>query len=298
MNLIRKHRFAALTAALLTTVLFFSACSNDPTPPRESDTAPVTHAQTAPDSATEAQSEAETEAVSETIPATEAITETETLPETEAAPVVYYVCTVTEDPIGTMFREPYKTLEGAKTMCDRMAQLGYRVVSSEGELVYAPYTELQCDILRECKWVTDYVRENGFKYGDAAINPAISHNDKKVSCDRLVCWVMYRVGFTNQPRTQGVVVSAMAAWCERNGFERVTRVEDLQPGDIVLVNWNGSYPAHTFIHAGDSRNANQYYRYDCGSNARIQSVQPSSEPLTGFWRAYRAPQPDKDASES
>ncbi len=284
-----RRRAATLGASLLAAVLLLSACDS-PEPPIETQaTTPTeTPLETAPESALETISEAHPETVIETLPATE--TAPETASETEAGPVLYYVCTHSEDPVGTAFRDPYQSLESAKKLCDRMAVQGYRVVSSTGEVVYAPYTELQCDILRECKWVTDYVRENNFKYGDASINPAISHRDKKVSCDRLVCWVMYRVGFTDQPRTQGVVVSAMASWCERNGFERIDRVEDLQPGDIVLVNWNGSYPAHTFIYAGTSNTAGQYYRYDCGSNARIQSVQPSCEPISGFWRAYRAPE--------
>ncbi len=290
MPLLSKHlRRAAALGVVLGSLLLMAACDNRPAEPTETEA--NTTAETLPEttSATEPLSESETAA--ETMPETAP----ETDPETEVGPVLYYVCNNSADPVGTAFRDPYESLNSAKNMCDRMAVQGYRVVDSNGKVVYCPYTELQCDILRECKWVTDYVRENGFKYGDAAVNPAISHNDKKVSCDRLVCWVMYRVGFTNQPRTQGVVVSAMASWCERNGFERITRVEDLQPGDIVLVNWNGSYPAHTFIYAGTSGTAGQYYRYDCGSNARIQSVQPSCEPLTGFWRAYRAPTLETEA---
>ncbi len=290
-------RRSALYSVLLAVVLLLVACDGQPAKPAD------THASTATESVAETVAETVTETVAETAPTAESATTPETPPESETAleaetegPLLYYVCNVTEDPVGTAFRAPYETLDAAISLCDRLAAQGYRVVSSRGELVYAPYTELQCDILRECKWVTDYVRENGFVYGDAAINPAISHRDKKVSCDRLVCWVMYRVGFTEQPRTQGVVVSAMASWCERNDFHRVTRVEDLQPGDIVLVNWNGSYPAHTFIYAGESGTAGQYYRYDCGSNTRIQSVQPSCEPLTGFWRAYRAP--EMQANES
>ncbi len=212
---------------------------------------------------------------------------TETEPVTEPKPVIYYICTDPKDPKGSSFKST-DTLDAAIPYCDRSAHLGYRVVTDQGETVYTPYTELQCDILRECKWVTDYVRDNAFVYGDAPVNPAINHRAKKVSCDRFVCWALYRVGFTDQPRDQGVVVSVMADWCERNGFERIDREEDLQPGDIVLVKYNGSWPAHTFIHAGDARTDGQYYRYDCGSNTRIQSTQPSTEPIYEFWRAYRA----------
>ncbi len=228
--------------------------------------------------------ETETETETETESATEAPTEPETEPEPQ--PVAYYVCTHPDDPEGTSVRV-YSSLESAKAMCDRLKQQGYRVVDSNGKNAYLPYTELQCDILRECKRITDYVRDNDFKYGDAPINPPINHDARKVSCDRLVCWAMYNVGYVRQPATQGVVVSAMAQWCEQQGFERIDKMEDLQPGDIVLVKYNGSYPAHTFVHAGFVGEGNMAYRYDCGSNARIQSTQPSKEAIHEFWRAYR-----------
>lgn len=108
--------------------------------------------------------------------------------------------------------------------------------------------------------MTDYARANGFAYGDAPINPAIDHRAKKVSCDRLVCWVLYRAGFTEQPFVQGVVVSAMHTWAEKNGFLEITDKTALEPGDIVLVRPN-------------------------------RSDQPNAQPLeldgAPFWRAYR-----------
>ncbi len=257
-------------ALALSAVLLLGGCTSGTADPADT-TAATTEAPTDP--VTEAPTPAPTEAPTE--------------PETEPAPLVYYVCTDPADPEGTSFRKA-DDLETAISYCERKKQEGYRVVTSRGETVYLPYTELQCDILRECKEVTDYCRENGFKYGDAPTNPAMNHRAKKVSCDRFVAWALYNVGFTDQPRTQGVVVSAMAAWCEKNGFERIDNQADLQPGDVVLVKFNGSWPAHTFIYAGETRIEGQPYRYDCGSDSRIQSVQPSTEPIIEFWRAYRA----------
>ncbi len=243
----------------------------------------------------------ESETISATLSATEPPTESETEPATEPPPVVYYICLYNDDPAGSAFRT-CDTAEEAISLCKRVAQLGYRVVSSEGEVIHYPYTELQCDILRECKEVTDYVRDNEYHYGDAARNPAMVMprrvKDRKVSCDRFACWALYNVGFTDQPSTQGVVVSRLAEWCEANGFERIDREEDLQPGDVVLVRFNGSYPAHTFIYAGPSR-GKASFRYDCGSDTRIQSNQPSSETITDFWRAYRpvADSPSRETGE-
>ncbi len=278
------RRVTVLVAMLLATVTLFTACDggDDPTDNTSmSDSTTLTEKETdtnVEDNGSTAEGDTESGA------------ETESESSTEAKEVVYYVCTDPKDPEGTVYRVPTEKLSNAKRLCDYVAQEGYRVVSSEGETVYTPYPEWQCDLLRECKWVTDYVRENKFIYGDAPINPAMNHVAKKVSCDRFVCWALYRIGYTNQPSTQGVVVSRMAQWCEENGFQRIDNQEDLQPGDVVLAQWNGSHPAHTFIYAGKkARTEGQFYRYDCGSNARIQSIQPSCEGITDFWRAYRAP---------
>lgn len=209
----------------------------------------------------------------------------------------YYVCLYQNkrDTADAGVREVFSTedLEAAKALCDSEKQYGYRVADADGRVVYAPYTLLQCDILREAKAVTDYARANGFAYGDAPINPAIDHRAKKVSCDRLVCWTLYRAGFTDQPFTQGVVVSAMHTWAEKNGFPEITDKAALEPGDIVLVRPNGSgtYALHTFLYAGETDEAGIFYRYDHGSDARIRSVQPNAQPLeldgAPFWRAYR-----------
>ncbi len=209
----------------------------------------------------------------------------------------YYVC-LYQNKLGTEdagVREFFDAdnLEAAMALCNSEKQYGYRIADENGTVVYAPYTLLQCDILREAKYVTDYARENGFTYGDAPINPAIDHGAKKVSCDRLVCWVLYRAGFTDQPYTQGVVVSAMHTWSEENGFMEITDKEALEPGDIVLVrpNSSGTYALHTFLYAGETDREGVFYRYDHGSDARIQSVQPNMQALeldgAPFWRAYR-----------
>ena len=189
--------------------------------------------------------------------------------------------------------------EEAKRIARENAVYGYRVYNDKGRLIYCPYSRLQSDILREAKWVTDYVRENGFRYGDAPINPAINCDAGLVSCDRLVDWVLYRVGYTDQVERQGMVVyhatepaRDLPSWCRDHGFRKIESVEMLAPGDIVFVRPCTSsagvvYPGHTFIFAGFAEDGVNSYRYDCGKNERIQSVQPSCEPLNDFMFAYR-----------
>jgi len=187
----------------------------------------------------------------------------------------------------------FRNLKKAKKCADLTSVYGYRVYSANGKIVYATYGELAADILREGKYVADYIRENNFRYGNAPINPAIDHAAKLISCDRLVGWVMYRVGFTNQPYKHGLWIWApgdekdLEAWCVLNEFEKVTKQEELLPGDIVFVSRSiKGQPGHTFIHAGVSPDSS-YYRYDGGSNGRIQREQPSSEPIRDFMFAYR-----------
>lgn len=185
-----------------------------------------------------------------------------------------------------------KDFARAKALCNLNKVLGYRICDKNGKFVYSPYTELQSDLLREAKWVTDYARVNGFVYGDAPINPAINHDAKKVSCDRLCSWVLYRLGFTEgQPERSGLVVSNIFKWAEERGFQKITDPADLLPGDIIGVRpaKNGDYPEHVYMYAGEPTGSD-CRRYDCGSDKRIQSCQPFTEPLNSsgrFMVAYR-----------
>ena len=87
----------------------------------------------------------------------------------ESAPVPavekgYYVC-LYEDrlhlPEDNVAGDAYSSLDSAMKRCDRMKQYGYRVANEKGEVVYAPYTLLQCNLLREAKFVTEYAKEIG-----------------------------------------------------------------------------------------------------------------------------------------
>ena len=217
--------------------------------------------------------------------------------ETPAPPAVkagYYVC-LYEDrlhlPEDNVKNDAFSSLETAMKRCDRYKQFGYRVANEKGEVVYSPYSLLVCDLLREGHFITEYAREEGFLYGDSCTNPGINHRPHRTSCDRLCDWILYRAGFTDQPLVQGMVVPTLATWCREMGFEKITRMEDLQAGDIIFVrpDGNGS-PQHVFMLASDY-NGNGTLRYDHGSDSRIMSSQPSTEPVSygdaPFMYAYR-----------
>ena len=217
------------------------------------------------------------------------------LPPTPEVPKGFYVC-LYEDrlhlPEDNVLGDAFATLENAKRRCDSKKQFGYRVANEKGEIVYTPYTLLQSNLLRDGHYVTEYAREMNFKYGDSCTNPGINHRPLRTSCDRLVDWVLYRAGFTDQPLVQGKVVSNLTEWCEQMGFEKITREEDLQTGDIVFVRPDSNgIPGHVYILATDVENG-QALRYDHGSNTRIMNKkQPTKEPISygdaPFMYAYR-----------
>lgn len=168
--------------------------------------------------------------------------------------------------------------------------------------------ELVAKILAEAQVVTDFARDKKFTYGNASINPginwaeldtkkAIKPSEKLSSCDRLVDWVLYRCGFTNQRYNNGYYVEEVKAWIESMGFEKITDVSKLKAGDIVFTgNPSDPGPGHVFICASENLGGNVYLRYDHGSTERIQCTkgtevtkgkQPFKEPITGMFYAYR-----------
>lgn len=218
----------------------------------------------------------------------------------------YYVC-LYEDrlhiPKDNVKGTVYSSLDEAKAACDKQKRFGYRVADENGNVVYTPYTLLQCDLLREGHYITEYARKTKFKYGDSCTNPGINHRPLRTSCDRLVDWILYRTGFTDQPLVQGCVVSNLVTWCEKSGFEKITRIKDLQPGDIIFVRpAKDGGPQHTFMLASAVDNKGNSQRYDHGSDTRIMSKQPSTElfdkPEAPFICAYRPVVTEKNNTSS
>ncbi len=198
----------------------------------------------------------------------------------------------------------YVSIDNAKAYVDTNWMKGYAVTDANGKTVYSKTTDLQTKILFAGKIRTDFCRTEGFTYGSAAYNPAYKHSDKKVSCDRMVAWILYDVGFTAQPRENGGIMvystygleTDLTTWCQNRGFIRINTIAELQPGDVMFVNKSYTaagtlYPGHTFIYAGNIDGYN-HYRYDGGSDSRIQSVQPSAEPVHNFMYAYRPVDPN------
>ena len=186
----------------------------------------------------------------------------------------------------------FSTLEQAIAFADANVLYGAAVYDHKGMLCYAAGGEVSSALLFHAKCICDYIRDKEFDYGHAPINPAFNHDARIVSCDRLMDWILYRAGYTDQPYIHGKCVSGpgLTDWCIAQGFTRIDSVEELCPGDVVFIRANAAgHPEHTFMHAGKGAEEGMYYRYDAGKVERIRSTQPSCEPINDFMYAYRAP---------
>ncbi len=296
--------------SLCTFMLMFTAC-NMSDPPIETDTAPTdTQLDSLP--ATPSTDTIPPETIA---PATEADT---TPIETEAPKKeLFYVRTPAQPPERTEITYPVYEFESyeeavAKANNPYLGATGYAVYSESGEFLYGINNEYVTNMMFRAKYVVDFAKANDYKYGSAAKNPAQTFRfylkygrlrEKIVSCDRYVGWVLYEMGYTDQPEDAGMFVWANAnssehnlmVFLEKHNYERIDNTTDFKAGDIVFVRPTTSsggspYGAHVFICAGSLGRGNLFFRYDHGSDTRIQSDQPSKETITELFCVYRPTQ--------
>lgn len=211
---------------------------------------------------------------------------------TDASPV-YYVRIVPDYAdlsAGSVYME-LDGLESAKAYADENSLYGSIVADRDFNCIYSPLgSEIQSEILYQGKLICDYIRDNGFSYGYPRKNPAFDCSEKLICCDRLVDWVLYRVGFTDQSEKEGCQVDGpeLQTWCKTHGLVKISKKADILPGDIIFLRPDSNgYPQHTFVCGGSEPSVNKFYRYDGGNENRVHSTQPSLEKLDEFMFAYR-----------
>ncbi len=114
------------------------------------------------------------------------------------------------------------------------------------------------DFVEVAKQCHDYVRTNGFVYGNGNTIPIAGNGTSYIDCSAYVTWVLYEYGYTDlagpQQSTRTLLgLAQRKGWTVKSGSEAVA-------GDIML-NPN----SHTSIYAGNGQ------FYDCGSTSLIQS---------------------------
>lgn len=176
--------------------------------------------------------------------------------------------------------------------------------SVEGTAVYSNKKEFTPkDVLNTAKNLTKKFADEKYVYGDPTYVPAaINGNtggvevdgegnrlksvDKCISSSGFVSWILNELGLKDQPQT-GLKIGAenntngrgLEWYCESNKFQRITDVNALEPGDIVLLkDRKTNVVTHTYIFDSWKNKGEQECKaYDCGSKEWIQS---GSQPIT------------------
>lgn len=176
--------------------------------------------------------------------------------------------------------------------------------SVEGSAVYSNKKEFTPkDVLNTAKNLTKKFADEKYVYGDPTYVPAaINGNtggvevdgegnrlksvDKCISSSGFVSWILNELGLKDQPQT-GLKIGAenntngrgLEWYCESNKFQRITDVNALEPGDIVLLkDRKTNVVTHTYIFDSWKNKGEQECKaYDCGSKEWIQS---GSQPIT------------------
>ena len=157
------------------------------------------------------------------------------------------------------------------------------------------------DFLEYAKEVTNYLRENGFEYGNAEFMPpqedgtTTKNGEKLANGANMVSWALYKAGFTDVGES-GLTVGDKGnfiEYCESKKWRRINDASELQPGDIVFcgkLDDDGKKAKSVYICAGTNK------RYDCNSSDRLKltgsyssyTEQPFEEGTSGdFMCAYR-----------
>lgn len=176
--------------------------------------------------------------------------------------------------------------------------------SVEGSAVYSNKKEFTPkDVLNTAKNLTKKFADEKYVYGDPTYIPAaINGNtggvevdgegnrlksvDKCISSSGFVSWILNELGLKDQPQT-GLKIGAenntngrgLEWYCESNKFQRITDVNALEPGDIVLLkDRKTNIVTHTYIFdSWKNKGERECKAYDCGSKEWIQS---GNQPIT------------------
>ena len=143
--------------------------------------------------------------------------------------------------------DEYDDYDKAVEFAEENARYGYYVADENGIFIYGKYNMTVLNILAFAKRNADYMREHNWKYGDASLNPYLTKEEKIVSCDRFVGWVLGDAGYTEgQPEIKGLplfghkldgIEGSIETFLKLHGFIRIENIEELKAGDVVFVGY-------------------------------------------------------------
>ncbi len=145
-------------------------------------------------------------------------------------------------------------------------------------------------LIEATKAVYEMAHNLRWHYGDShSLPPCIG--DSTISCDRMIFLALWNLGYQNQPKGGATVIN-MEAYLLNWGFQKITDINALKAGDIVLFRNASPIPNagwHTFLLTAYN-GPNDIWKYDMGSQERINSKQPFHTTLNewGGGRAFYA----------
>lgn len=200
--------------------------------------------------------------------------------------------------------DAYIKSDNVGTELKNIMQTVFGTNSVEGTAVYSNKKEFTPkDVLNTAKNLTKKFADEKYVYGDPSYVPAAANGNtggvevdgegnrlksvnKCISSSGFVSWVLNELGLKDQPQT-GLKIGTenntngrgLEWYCESNKFQRITDVNALEPGDIVLLkDRKTNIVTHTYIFdSWKNKGERECKAYDCGSKEWIQS---GSQPIT------------------
>lgn len=121
-------------------------------------------------------------------------------------------------------------------------------------------------IVKKAAEIMQYMMDNNYYYANGNAVP-LSKNGKYCDCSAFVCWVLYDLGITNA-QSNGYQLTTYTmdtngkGYFPDNGWKKITSYDDLQPGDIVIMEGEGNANGHVQIFAY-KKDGVRYY-VNCG----------------------------------
>ncbi|MBP5475038.1 MAG: hypothetical protein J6X83_02100 [Methanomicrobium sp.] len=145
-------------------------------------------------------------------------------------------------------------------------------------------------VIKATRAAYEIVHYNHYSYGDShSVPPCIG--DYKVSCDRLIALAFWILGYQDQPAGGFTVAKDryMGAYLSSYGMKQITTTGKCGAGDVVIYRNNSLIPNaawHTYL-ITEYHSPERISKFDCGSQARIDSVQPFINVPMNQWQGQR-----------
>ena len=125
--------------------------------------------------------------------------------------------------------------------------------------------------------VISLVKKDNFTYGNSTTKPPCQQENgiRYISCDRLISFALWEMGYKNQPAGGAAIHSSpsIISFLRELGFKESFDIGSIKRGSIVFTRND----EHVFVI--DHISNGKYYRYDTGSQNRINEIKAGLQPI-------------------